>query len=378
MACLGTGWLARVVVGVVGVAVLGVPRVAFACGGGGIASQSGVVLDSQRVVISSRANGTTDIVAQIGVPRTTSDYGVLIPVPSEPTLDENPVSALDLAALDEATAPHLLARESDSNSGCGCGSAGDDDAGPSPTRGVTASPPVEIGPVVAVVLTGDSDEAIVAWLADNGFALPANDAAILREYVGAGNYFIAIRRSQSAATGGPSSIGIHYTLAGDHRKLSLGFTRLGAGSLVAYTAFIGTAQPTGPSSPFVALTINDLATAHWGDGGYRSAVQVLVAAHDSKAFVLESVTPVASVVARAPSLSTLFDEGVVVTRATTVLVKEKISDDVVFATTIEKEVPSTRYALLNLTGPRVGSYAPLGLGVLAVALRRRRRSLRRP
>lgn len=370
----GTGLVVWMLTGVVGAGMLSIPRQASACGGGGIASQTGVVVDSQRIVISSRANGTTDIVAQISVPRTLWDYGVLIPVPSEPTIDTTPVSARDLAALDSGTAPQFVPKPSDPpSSGCGCGSAGDDDASGGPTRGVTASPPVEIGPVVAVALTGDSDEAIVVWLAEHGFILPSSSAAILANYVGEGNYFIAIRRSDSAANGSPTSIGIHYSLVGDHRKLSLGFTRLGAAPVVAYTVFLGAKEATGPSAPFIPLTIDDVNAGLWSTGFYKTAVQTLVASHDSKAFVLESVTPVSAVAARAPSLARFFDEGTVITRATTVLESDKISDDVVFATPFEKSVPSTRYALLNVLGPRVGSYGPLGVGLMAIALRRRRR-----
>src|SRR6478735_7058337 len=78
---------------------------ALACGGGGVTSKVGVTTNAQRIFMSVRATGTTDIVAQIAVPKTTADYGVLIPVPDEPTLDSEPVSAEDLNALDKATAP---------------------------------------------------------------------------------------------------------------------------------------------------------------------------------------------------------------------------------------------------------------------------------
>ena len=66
---------------------------ALACGGGGVASKVGVTTNSQRIFMSVRAAGTTDIVAQITVPETTADYGVLIPVPDEPALDSKAVSA---------------------------------------------------------------------------------------------------------------------------------------------------------------------------------------------------------------------------------------------------------------------------------------------
>jgi hypothetical protein len=68
-------------------------------------------MGSQRIVMSVRAGGTTDMIVQVTVPRTTADYGVLIPVPSEPTLDNRPVSSADLDALDAITAQVMHRKE---------------------------------------------------------------------------------------------------------------------------------------------------------------------------------------------------------------------------------------------------------------------------
>ncbi|MET0794146.1 MAG: DUF2330 domain-containing protein, partial [Polyangiaceae bacterium] len=162
---------------------------ALACGGGGVTSKIGVTMNSQRIFMSVRATGTTDIVAQVTVPETTADYGVLIPVPGEPTLDGEPVSAADLDALDAATAPMIFDQSHDSGgSGCGCigagATAGDAGGTKAADRGVTLGPEVKIGPVVAVSLTGESGDAVRAWLADNGFSLPPSDAPTFDRYVG--------------------------------------------------------------------------------------------------------------------------------------------------------------------------------------------------
>src|SRR5689334_164977 len=114
-----------------GVAVAGVatPRLADACGAGGVVSTSiagNVGSDAQRVILAVNGSdqggpATTDIVVQIGVPKTTERYGALIPVPSEPTLDPSPISSLAIDQLDEATAPKIVSQGEDSgSSGCGC------------------------------------------------------------------------------------------------------------------------------------------------------------------------------------------------------------------------------------------------------------------
>ncbi len=356
---------------VAGVALLGV-RTAAACGGGGVTSSRGVVMSAQRILVSARSAGTTDIVMQVGVPQTTSDYGVLVPVPSEPTIDSEPVPAAELDELDELTAPQIFVNSGSSGgSGCGCGAASAPDSTKGSPRSVSVSAPVNIGPVVAVSLTGDDAGVIQAWLDDNGFQLPGADAATLTTFVGPGKYFLAIRRSERAATNGPTSVGIHYTLQGDHRQLSLSFARIGAAPTVAFTVFIAARQPLAPSSPFVGLTLDDLDAAALRARDYPRALEDAVALRESKAFLLEGVTPKDSI-RSLPTLAALLDDGAVVTRATTILARDALDADAFFTTPVTRDIPNVRYA--SAPTPRA-VYAGLGpLGVLLLAgLRRRTR-----
>jgi len=363
-------------VGALGLASLS-GATALACGGGGVASGAGVVMGSQRVLMAVHPGGWTDVVAQITVPQTTADYGVLIPVPGEPSLDSEPVSVADLNSLDAATAPMIFREAYSHDSGCGCGSlkGGDDDddgAATTPTHGVVVSTAVNIGPVVAVSLTGDSGDAVRAWLTENGFSLPESDVATFDRYVGEGNYFIAIRRSERAATGSPSSIGIHYKMAGDHRKLSLGFARIGAAEKLAFTLFLAAPQTIGPSEPFKTLTLSDLDGPALRRDEYPLAVEVAVAARDSKAFVLESTTPFATLFpASSQGLARFIDNNSMITRATTVVARDRLDDDVVFATQYTRGVPSQRHVSLDVVRVRYASMGSLGLLVMAGALRRR-------
>jgi hypothetical protein len=342
---------------------------ASACGGGGVTSASGVVMGSQRIIMSVRAGGTTDMIAQVTVPQTTADYGVLIPVPSEPTLDKRPVSSAELDALDSSTAPRIESSTDDSSSGigCGCGSVAAD----APKRGVIVSDPVNIGPVVAVSLTGDNADAVGAWLTEHGFLLPSSDAETLARYVSAGSYFIAIRRSESAARGGPTSVGVHYTLQGDHRKLSLGFTKIGAPAILAFTLFIAAPQAIGPSAPFAAMTLNDLDAPLLLSNDYKRSVQAAVSSHDSKAFVLEGTTSKSSVANYAPGIAQFMDDGAVITRATTVVGRSQLSDDVVFTTPFSGSIPNSRHVSLSTLRARYASIGSLGILFVAHALRRR-------
>src|SRR6478752_2371576 len=207
------------------------PRPARACGGGLVSSQGTIGADAQRIIISAR-DGMTDVITQINVPATTADYGVLLPLPSEPTLDSTPVSSADIDLLDTRTAPRIHHASTDDEGGfpvgCGCGATskgGANTGGSDP--GVRVSQPVAIGPVTAVTLTADTGDAINGWLADNGFAIAPANQSLVASYAGTGRYFVAIRRSNTATTNAPSSVGVHFTLVGDERALPMRFARLG-------------------------------------------------------------------------------------------------------------------------------------------------------
>jgi hypothetical protein len=361
-----------------------IPRPAAACGGGGVTSQSsGVVANAQRIVMSVRA-ATTDVVVQIGVPATTADYGVLIPTDTQPTLDPQPVSEQDLAALDAATAPNVFVHQGSDSSGdgCGClGTAARNNAGGAPPGdgGVSVSAPVGIGPVEAVVLTGDTGDAVNGWLAANNFALSADGQAIVAAYAATGRYFIAIRRSDSATSGAATSIGVHYTLQGAHQKLSLGFSRLGAAPTVSFTLFNATATRTGPLAPYAALRLNDLDQANLRAGHYADAVAAAVAAHGNQAFVLEDETSKASLAARqvGQSLLGLIDDGATIVRMSTVVAAGSLSGDAFFGAYDGGPINNTVYAQNETPAIAYASAGFLPVMVLA-GLRRRRRRAPRP
>jgi hypothetical protein len=338
----------RVVLGTCLIAVLlcGAPP-ARACGGGGVTTrQDGSVgADAQRIFLSVRSTGVTDIVVQIGVPETTADYGVLIPVPSEPTLSPQPVSAAEFDKLELATAPSIYVTEGDGGGGLSCGCAGADaplgDAG-----GVSVGAPQNIGPVTAVVLSGESGAAVDGWLGENGFNIAEAWRPLLDEYAGAGKYFIAVKRGDSRVDGTPSSIGLRYTIAGDHRDLSLRFARLGAAETVAFTVFLSAPSAMAPSAPFQALTLEDLDRDILRRSTYSTAVRHAVSARGSQAFVLEGSwnTTDSSLDS---ALMALADDGDVLTRLSTVVYASTLDADVNFGTPHRSPIPNERYAALD-------------------------------
>ena len=353
-------------------------RAARACGGGLVTTRPGTIgADAQRIIISAR-DGTTDVITQIGVPSTTADYGVLIPLPSEPTLDSTPVASADIDNLDRQTAPRLM--RFDNNEGgipvpsCGCGSS-KDAANTGNEPGVRVSQPVAIGPVTAVTLTADTGDAINAWLADNGFVIPAADQALVADYAGPGRYFIAIRRSDTAATQVPSSVGVHFTLAGDQRALPMRFARLGAAPTVAFTVFVAAYTVAAPADPFAALTINDLDVGTLNNTGYAAAVSKAVSAHGNHAFVLEGSWSVPTVPGGiGPSLAPFMNARQTLTRMSTRVDASTLDADVAFDGTYSGSVPNQRYTQRTSRRHPHAAFAFAALAFTAVIRRRPRRS----
>jgi hypothetical protein len=338
--------------------------------------------NAQRIVLAVPAGAAgnppvTDVIVQIGVPSTIDDYGALLPVPSEPTLDETPVSADELDRLDEGTAPQIITSSGgDSGSsglGCGCGSTVKSMGGGASRdgSGVRASEPVNIGPVTAVVLSGGA-AGVTTWLGENGFAIAEEHETLIAEYstYGAG-HFIALRRNE-AVVGGPTSIGVHFTMAGDHRELPLRFARLGAAATVGFTVFVVARETVAPSAPFVALTLDDLSANDLRAGDYARAVQDAVERHDNKAFVIESSTPTNDLPLTGTRLRTLL-HAPTVTRLSTVVPATELTEDVDFHTPFEGDVVRERFVQSAIAeGYRRVSMGSLAALLLAGLLRRRR------
>jgi hypothetical protein len=350
-----------------------------ACGGGGLAGPSfdtttGVLADSQRIVLSVRDDGTTDVVVQIGIPGSAPDFAMLIPTPTEPVVDNEPVATSSLDSLDADTAPtiHIDYGTESSSGGCSVGCGASDSLGDKSSNSgggsVTVTQHFTVGPVTTATLTADTVDALSAWLDENGFVIPAERQDLIGEYVGPGRYFIAVRRTQPG-NGVSQSIGLHYTLLGDHRKLSLAFARLGAAPTVAFTVFVAAKSVARPAAPFAALTLDDLDANILRRGAYFDAVKAAVHAHGSQAFVLESATPVTQGMAMPLAF---LDAGAVITRMSTVVAADELTEDALLDVDFHGNVPASRTVMRGLPLLRYASTGWPPAVVLLRLLRRRR------
>jgi hypothetical protein len=278
--------------------------------------------------------------------------------------------------LADAPDTEIYTEDSGGGSGCGCPLAAGSDtksAGGFPPDGVALSEPVEIGPVVAVVLDGADADALDAWLTDNDFAVPNSAASLVESYSGSGRYFIAVRRSDSAPQG-PSSLGLHFTVPGDQRGLPLRFASLGAATSVAFTVFVAAPEPVGPGAPFAALTLDDLSARVLRDDGYAAAVGSAIGQRDGKAFVLERAFRADDEEYEVPSsLSQYITNGATITRLSGVFVADQLTDDVVFDQPYALDIPTERHvASSKALNVRHASAVGLSLLLVVAACARRR------
>lgn len=262
------------------------PRTADACAGGTVSTSGSLGADAQRIFLAVDG-AKTEVVVQVTVPSTSEDYGILIPVPARPTLDVTPVSSAELDALDTATQPAIIDNSS-AGGGVGCGSAANDKAGGF-RNGAMVIETAKIGPLTAVVLTASDGAELTAWLDENNFNIPSDGQALLDRYTGAGLYFIAAKRNQSAADNAPSSLGLHFTLPGEELGIPLPIAQLGGRAQVAFTLFVAADEAIGATGSYARLTLDDLDRTTVRDLAYSEALDEAVQKKNGRAFIEEGV-----------------------------------------------------------------------------------------
>lgn len=353
---------------------------AHACGGIVSPPTSLVLQDQQRVFISKRSDGTSNVVLQLGIPSVSTEFGALTPVLGQPTLDAEPVDVSELDELDSRTRPTAGGSDDSAGGGCGCGSAAEAGGDRGGLGGVNVIQIVDIGPVTAAVLTADSTLPLTDWLTQNGFLVPASDQSVIDAYVGANNYFIAFKRSAQAGSG-PSSVGVSFSVVGDQRGYPLRMSRLGASDRLAIQVFVAAPESqapkgSGPTNPFEALTLADFSVSEV-QNDYESAIFQKVAANGGKAFVVEGVYHPSAHWREplGPRLMAITETDQNLTRLATVLAPASLTQDAMFVSDPPEKVP-THVSSIPLRIPNQNRFLYSGLLGLVLATWLTRRSFR--
>jgi hypothetical protein len=183
------------------------PRVASACGGF-FCSQAPIDQSAEQIAFSLGPEGVTAYI-QISYTGRAEDFAWIVPVMSAPTIGVG-TQAL-FTALARQTQPSFQINWSPEVQGCfprgGPGSFGANDGGVSDAaanagpQGVQFLDRREVGPYDTVVLAAGDPDALITWLAANGYDQPPSAAPLIKHYVSAGMLFVALKLKRGADTG---------------------------------------------------------------------------------------------------------------------------------------------------------------------------------
>lgn len=167
---------------------LALPAPALACGGvfGPIEAEAATAFETQTVLIHRTAD-RLDVHLRMTIAPGAEQFSWVLPAPPDATLALGDDALFD--ALDAMTRPVITIENLNSGGGCSDGAR----AGDGGNGGVDVDEIGRIGEYdYAVIATADA-RAAVAWLTDNGFAVPEGAAAAMQPYADAGLNFIGIR-----------------------------------------------------------------------------------------------------------------------------------------------------------------------------------------
>jgi MYXO-CTERM domain-containing protein len=171
-------------------------RVAWSCGGG---FGTGIAVNPQQDIIIVWKDGVETYVFQPIFCGTATDFGLILPVPSE--LSQMPALANQQAFTTAIASSEPKKVKVSSSSGIGCGSSASGGAmnrDSVPT--VVASG--RVGFLDWVQLKAQTEASFTDWLTANGYPYSTTSATVFSYYVQKGWYFLAFRISQGVAPDG--------------------------------------------------------------------------------------------------------------------------------------------------------------------------------
>jgi hypothetical protein len=236
-------------------------------------------------------NGNVTAHIQISYAGPASDFGWLLPLPSEPTLELG--SDELFAKLQAATSPQWnLTRVYDADcQNSFYGGASDLGAFASADGGIggPASPLAfsdSIGPYDYAILHADSKDDMLKWLNDNHYFIPTGTSAAVDPYIHPGAYFLALKLKSGASAGDLQPVVVHYQ--SDLPMIPIILTSAGAQENMGIYVWILGQMRAIPRNYY--HTVLNEAVVDWNNNGanYRSVVtQAVSEAPKKHSFVTE-------------------------------------------------------------------------------------------
>jgi hypothetical protein len=219
---------------------------ARACGCFAMSSPATPVVQAGERILFAHENNQVIAYIQIQYQGAAADFGWLVPLPSVPTLtlgSDELFTLLDRQTLPDYRLTSVVdfcgggssSSTSDGNGG-GCGDAtltAPDQA--AAVADMAAARPGSGGPVVAqaslgpydyAVLHADDETAMLQWLSDNHYFVPANTSDAVKPYIHQGGYFLALKLRSGESAGDITPIVLSYQ--SDLPMIPITLTQVGA------------------------------------------------------------------------------------------------------------------------------------------------------
>ena len=233
----------RSIAGLLGAAcaafVVGTAPDARACGGCFApppVTQSGTVVTDERMILAISQQQTT-LYDQIEYQGSPESFAWVMPIKGPVTVGLSADSLF--AALDKDTETTIVAPPEPSCPLCGCPpeNSGSSSGGPTGSSGgVTIVTQQVVGPYATVQLKSTDPNALNAWLASNGYVIPADVASVVSTYVNEGFDFLAIRLVPGQ--GVQAMRPVRVTMPGAGLSLPLRMVAAGTGAIVGLTLWV--------------------------------------------------------------------------------------------------------------------------------------------
>jgi MYXO-CTERM domain-containing protein len=269
-----------------------VERAAEACGCFAPPDPTVPVVQAGELIAFAMKDGNVDAHIQIQYSGAGGDFGWLLPLPSEPTLELG--SDELFAKLQQNTSPNfLLTRVYEGNCGAIQSSVDLGAFAPSDMGAAALSTPLvyqdSIGPYDYAVLKADSKNAMLTWLGDNHYFVPAGTSDAVDAYIHPGAFFLALKLKAGQSAGDLQPVVVHYK--SDLPMIPIVLTSVGAQpNMGIYVWILG--QMRAIPRNYHHTVIND-ALVNWeGGGNYKSVVtQAVSEAPQKHSFVTEFAGP---------------------------------------------------------------------------------------
>jgi hypothetical protein len=290
-------FVSAVIASVLTGAALTQSRSAEACGGCFAPPNRVQTVTDHRMVLAVSSAQTTlwDQFSYTGSPET---FSWILPVRNGPNVQLALADDLFLSALDTFTAPQVVLPRPPQACSVGRGFAAGapmfaaSDAG-SANNGVNVFREDVVGPYAIAVIGGNDAMAIVTWLTDNGFSVPASVRPVIDYYVGIRSDFLALKLRAGASVNRMNPVRV--TVPGYAPTLPLRMVSAGVSDKVGLSlVVIGSTTYRAANFANVELADTDLvwdwqAPSRLGFAeDFRAAQRRLVQPYNGAAWVTES------------------------------------------------------------------------------------------